>query len=162
MFALLRTTCRLKHGWFQNGPKVRELRDPRRCRAGLQQETKHQTNRNASTWLQERLRQLEEQTAAAERAVVAFKQQNGIVSADGKAYRRAEFGRRPQQTARCCSQPVIRGLGSFNSTRVHHSHLESKHDRRRWQYFERARYSNSDKLAPAVSGSVEKGGGVGY
>ena len=49
-----------------------------------QQEVKHQANENASTWLQERLRQLQAQTTAAERAVVAFKQQNGIVSADGK------------------------------------------------------------------------------
>jgi succinoglycan biosynthesis transport protein ExoP len=49
-----------------------------------QQEFKHQANRTASTWLQERLQQLSEQTAAAERAVVQFKQQNNIVSADGK------------------------------------------------------------------------------
>jgi polysaccharide biosynthesis transport protein len=40
-----------------------------------QQEVKQQANEAASTWLQERLRQLREQTLAAERAVVAFKQQ---------------------------------------------------------------------------------------
>jgi polysaccharide biosynthesis transport protein len=49
-----------------------------------QQEAKLQANRTASTWLQERLRQLQEQAAAAERAKVVFKQQNNIVSADGK------------------------------------------------------------------------------
>jgi exopolysaccharide transport family protein len=49
-----------------------------------QQEAKHDTNRTASAWLQERLQQLGEQNTAAERAVVAFKQQNNIVSADGK------------------------------------------------------------------------------
>ena len=49
-----------------------------------QQEAKRQANRTASTWLQERLRQLQEQAAAAERAKVAFKQQNNIVSVDGK------------------------------------------------------------------------------
>jgi succinoglycan biosynthesis transport protein ExoP len=49
-----------------------------------QQEAKVQANRAASTWLQERLRQLQEQAAAAERAKVEFKQQNNILSADGK------------------------------------------------------------------------------
>src|SRR5262249_20912469 len=49
-----------------------------------QQEAKRQANRTASTWLQERLQQLGEQNAAAERAVIAFKQQNSIVSAAGK------------------------------------------------------------------------------
>ena len=49
-----------------------------------QQEAKRQANRTASTWLQERLRQLQEQAAAAERAKVAFKQQNNIVSVNGK------------------------------------------------------------------------------
>ena len=49
-----------------------------------QQEAKRDANRIASVWLQERLQQLAEQNTAAERAVVAFKQQNNIVSADGK------------------------------------------------------------------------------
>jgi succinoglycan biosynthesis transport protein ExoP len=49
-----------------------------------QQEAKHDANQTASTWLQERLRQLAEQSAAAERAVVAFKQKNNIITADGK------------------------------------------------------------------------------
>ena len=49
-----------------------------------QQEAKREANRTASAWLQERLQQLAEQTTAAERAVVAFKQKNNIVSADGK------------------------------------------------------------------------------
>ena len=49
-----------------------------------QQGVKQQANRIASTWLQERLQQLGEQNAAAERAVIEFKQQNNIVSAAGK------------------------------------------------------------------------------
>jgi succinoglycan biosynthesis transport protein ExoP len=49
-----------------------------------QQAAKLQANRAASTWLQERLLQLRDQAAAAEQAIVAFKQQNNIVSADGK------------------------------------------------------------------------------
>jgi succinoglycan biosynthesis transport protein ExoP len=49
-----------------------------------QQEAKLQANRAASTWLQERLRQLQEQAATAERAKVEFKQQNNILSAHGK------------------------------------------------------------------------------
>ena len=49
-----------------------------------QQEAKLQANRAASTWLQERLRQLQGQAAAAQRAIVAFKQQNNIISVDGK------------------------------------------------------------------------------
>ena len=49
-----------------------------------QQEAKLQANRTASTWLQERLRQLQGQAAAAERAKVVFKQENNIISVDGK------------------------------------------------------------------------------
>ena len=49
-----------------------------------QQEAKLNANRTASTWLQERLRQLQEQAAAAQQAMVAFKQQNHIISVDGK------------------------------------------------------------------------------
>jgi exopolysaccharide transport family protein len=49
-----------------------------------QQEVKHQANRIASKWLQERLQELSGQSAAADQAVVDFKQQNNIVSAAGK------------------------------------------------------------------------------
>jgi exopolysaccharide transport family protein len=49
-----------------------------------QQKAKHEANRTASEWLQERLQHLSEQSAAAEQAVVEFKQQNNIVSAAGK------------------------------------------------------------------------------
>ena len=49
-----------------------------------QLEAKLQANRTAATWLQERLQQLGEQSVAAERAVLEFKQQNNIVAADGK------------------------------------------------------------------------------
>jgi exopolysaccharide transport family protein len=49
-----------------------------------QQEAKRDANRTASTWLQERLQQLAEKNTAAEQAVLAFKKQNNIVSADGR------------------------------------------------------------------------------
>ena len=49
-----------------------------------QQEAKREANRTTSAWLQERLQQLAEQSTAADRAVVAFKQQNNILSAGGK------------------------------------------------------------------------------
>jgi exopolysaccharide transport family protein len=49
-----------------------------------QQEVKHQANHTASEWLQERLQELGRQSAAADQAVVDFKQQNNIVSAAGK------------------------------------------------------------------------------
>jgi exopolysaccharide transport family protein len=49
-----------------------------------QQEVKHQANRTASTWLQERLQELSRQSAAADQALVEFKQQNNIVSVAGK------------------------------------------------------------------------------
>jgi len=49
-----------------------------------QQESKRETFGAVSAWLQERLQQLAEQTTESERAVVAFKQQNNIISADGR------------------------------------------------------------------------------
>jgi capsular exopolysaccharide synthesis family protein len=49
-----------------------------------QQQAKRDANRTGSTWLQERLQELGEQSRVAERAVVAFKQQNNIVSVDGR------------------------------------------------------------------------------
>jgi capsular exopolysaccharide synthesis family protein len=49
-----------------------------------QQAAKRDANRAASMWLQERLEQLGDQSKAAERALVEFKQQNNIVSVDGK------------------------------------------------------------------------------
>jgi succinoglycan biosynthesis transport protein ExoP len=49
-----------------------------------QQEAKRKAYGTASAWLQERLAQLAEQTTEAERAVVAFKQKNNIISANGK------------------------------------------------------------------------------
>ena len=44
-----------------------------------QVEAKQNANRVASTWLQERLQQLGEQSTLADREVLAFKQQNNIV-----------------------------------------------------------------------------------
>jgi exopolysaccharide transport family protein len=49
-----------------------------------QQESKREAYRSASSWLQERLQQVAEQNTAAERAVLAFKQQNNIVSVAGR------------------------------------------------------------------------------
>lgn len=45
---------------------------------------KYQAARQAGTWLQDRLRELREQAATAERAVVAFKAKNNIVEAGGR------------------------------------------------------------------------------
>ena len=45
---------------------------------------KFEANRVATTWLQDRVRELGEQASAAERAVNSFKLQNNIVATDGK------------------------------------------------------------------------------
>ena len=45
---------------------------------------KFEANRTATTWLQERLKDLGQQALTAERAVSAFRSQNNIVAADGK------------------------------------------------------------------------------
>ena len=49
-----------------------------------QVDSKRQANRIANSWLHERMQQLAEQSAAAEREVLAFKERNAIVSANGK------------------------------------------------------------------------------
>jgi succinoglycan biosynthesis transport protein ExoP len=49
-----------------------------------QMDAKLQANRRASDWLQNRVNGLRDQASAAERAVVLFNQENGIVSTDGK------------------------------------------------------------------------------
>jgi succinoglycan biosynthesis transport protein ExoP len=49
-----------------------------------QLESKYQASRTATSWLQDRLRELTQQVSAAERAALAFKAQNDIVAADGK------------------------------------------------------------------------------
>jgi polysaccharide biosynthesis transport protein len=49
-----------------------------------QLDSKFQANRRASNWLQDRVGGLRDQAAAAENAVVAFKQENNIVAAGGK------------------------------------------------------------------------------
>jgi polysaccharide biosynthesis transport protein len=49
-----------------------------------QLDAKFQANRRASSWLQDRVGGLRDQAAAAERAVVAFKQENNIVAAGGR------------------------------------------------------------------------------
>jgi polysaccharide biosynthesis transport protein len=49
-----------------------------------QLDAKFQANRRATNWLQDRVGGLRDQAAAAERAVVAYKQENNIVAAGGK------------------------------------------------------------------------------
>jgi len=49
-----------------------------------QLDARFEANQRASNWLQDRANGLRDQASAAENAVVAFKQQNGIVAADGK------------------------------------------------------------------------------
>lgn len=49
-----------------------------------QLDAKYQAARRAGTWLQDRLRQLQEQAASAQRAVVAFKSKHKIVEASGR------------------------------------------------------------------------------
>jgi polysaccharide biosynthesis transport protein len=50
-----------------------------------QLDAKYQAARRAGTWLQDRLRELREQAATAQRAVVAFKNKNNIVEAGGRS-----------------------------------------------------------------------------
>ncbi|MDA9503444.1 protein tyrosine kinase [Bradyrhizobium sp. CCBAU 11386] len=50
-----------------------------------QLDAKFEANRKATSWLQERLRDLGEQALSAQRAVDAYKAQNNIVSSDGKS-----------------------------------------------------------------------------
>jgi polysaccharide biosynthesis transport protein len=47
-------------------------------------EAKYQTTRRAAVWLQDRLKELREQSAVAERAVLAFKTKNNIVDTGGR------------------------------------------------------------------------------
>jgi succinoglycan biosynthesis transport protein ExoP len=47
-------------------------------------EAKYQTTRRAAVWLQDRLKELREQSTNAERAVNEFKQKNGIVDSGGR------------------------------------------------------------------------------
>jgi succinoglycan biosynthesis transport protein ExoP len=49
-----------------------------------QLEAKYQLNQRASNWLQDRMRELHEQGAAAERAVADFKAENNIVTTNGR------------------------------------------------------------------------------
>jgi len=65
-----------------------------------QLESKYQATRRASSWLQDRIRELREQASTAERAVVEFKAQNDIVDAGGHLMNE-------QQLAELNSQLVI-------------------------------------------------------
>ena len=57
-----------------------------------QMNAKYQTARRAGDWLQERLQNLRDQAAAAERAVVQFKAKNNIVSANGTLINEKQLG----------------------------------------------------------------------
>ena len=63
-----------------------------------QMNAKYQASRSAGDWLQERLQNLRDQAATAERAVVQFKAKNNIVSASGTTHERAA-ARRHQRRA---------------------------------------------------------------
>lgn len=68
-----------------------------------QLEAKYQATRRASTWLQDRIKELRDQVATAERAVVDFKTKNNIVSTGGPDKRLVG----EQQVAELSSQLVI-------------------------------------------------------
>ena len=92
-----------------------------------QQEAKRKAYGTSSAWLQERLAQLAEQTTAAERAVVAFKQENNIVSADGRRideHNLADLNTR-LVAARTQSSEVSARL---TRTRDHYSRVGSKRE----------------------------------
>ena len=70
-----------------------------------QMEAKYQATQRASSWLQDRIRELRDQSSAAERAVIQFKTQNNIVTTGG-----GEKGGRlisEQQVAELSSQLII-------------------------------------------------------
>ena len=68
-----------------------------------QLEAKYQATRRASVWLQDRIKELRDQVATAERAVVDFRTQNNIVSTGGSDKRLLG----EQQVAELTSQLVI-------------------------------------------------------
>src|SRR5689334_6261925 len=57
-----------------------------------QMNAKYQASRRAGDWLQERLQNLRDQAASAERAVVQFKAKNNIVSAGGTLINEKQLG----------------------------------------------------------------------
>ena len=70
-----------------------------------QMEAKYQATQRASSWLQDRIRELRDQSSAAERAVIKFKTQNNIVTTGG-----VEKGgrlRSHQQVVELSSQLII-------------------------------------------------------
>ena len=65
-----------------------------------QLDVKFQATRRATAWLQDRIAELKEQSASADRAVEDFKQKNNMISADGKLVNE-------QQVAELSSQLVL-------------------------------------------------------
>ena len=55
-------------------------------------DAKYQTTRRAAAWLQDRLKELREQTASAERAVVDYKAKNNIVDTGGRLMNEQQLG----------------------------------------------------------------------
>ena len=80
-------------------------------------EAKYQSTRRASKWLQERIKELRAKVTTAERAVVAFKTENNIVSTGGNDKRLVG----EQQVAELSSQLVI--------ARTHAAELKARLDR---------------------------------
>jgi polysaccharide biosynthesis transport protein len=70
-----------------------------------QLEAKYQATRRASTWLQDRIKELRDQVSSAERAVVEFKTKNNIVSTGGAGSDKRLLGE--QQVTELSSQLVI-------------------------------------------------------
>jgi succinoglycan biosynthesis transport protein ExoP len=67
-----------------------------------QMNSKYQSTRRASVWLQDRIKELRDQVSAAERAVVEFKQKNNIVSTGGDKQNLSQ-----QQVTELSSQLVV-------------------------------------------------------
>ena len=85
-----------------------------------QLDAKYQATRRASTWLQDRIRELREQASTAERAVVEFKTKNNIVKTGGPAGTLMS----DQQVSELNSQLVI-GRAHTAETRARLDRIES-------------------------------------
>ena len=64
-----------------------------------QLDAKFQATRRASAWLQDRIVELKEQSAAADRAVEDFKRKNNMISADGRLVNEQQVGELSSQLA---------------------------------------------------------------
>src|SRR5690348_18414116 len=69
-----------------------------------QMNAKYQASRSAGDWLQERLQNLRDQAASAERAVVQFKAKNNIVSANGTNINEQQLGQISSEVGKARAQ----------------------------------------------------------